>query len=345
MFRPTFATINLGALRHNLEVARRYAPRSKAFAVVKANAYGHGLLRAAGALSQAEGFALLDLDEAIGLRAAGYRQRILLLEGLFSPAEYALFSEHRLSAVVHAREQLRMLRQLPKDAALDVFLKINTGMNRLGFTAAEFPDALRALQANPGVSQITLMTHFADADGTSGVGWQTGVFDRLADGLGLERSLANSAAIFRFPETHAEWVRPGIMLYGCSPFAEQAGSELGLVPVMTLESRVIAVQQLRRGDVVGYGSLFIADRDMRIGVVTCGYADGYPRHAGTGTPVLVGGRRTRTLGRVSMDMLCVDLTDVPEAQGSFPVEVRLPPRVSLKQVSPHQVQVEPVKPN
>lgn len=313
MFRPTFATINLGALRHNLEVARRYAPRSKAFAVVKANAYGHGLLRAAGALSQAEGFALLDLDEAIGLRAAGYRQRILLLEGFFSPAEYALFSEHRLSAVVHAREQLRMLRQLPKDAALDVFLKINTGMNRLGFTAAEFPDALRALQANPGVSQITLMTHFADADGTSGVGWQTGVFDRLADGLGLERSLANSAAIFRFPETHAEWVRPGIMLYGCSPFAEQAGSELGLVPVMTLESRVIAVQQLRRGDVVGYGSLFVADRDMRIGVVTCGYADGYPRHAPTGTPIMVEGRMTRTVGRVSMDMLCADLSDVPEA--------------------------------
>jgi alanine racemase len=312
MFRPTFATINLGALRHNLEVARRYAPRSKAFAVVKANAYGHGLTRAVGALSAAEGFALLDLEEAIGLRAAGYRQRILLLEGFFSPAEFALYGEHRLSAVVHAREQLRMLRQLPKDAALDVFLKINTGMNRLGFTAAEFPDALRALQANPGVSQITLMTHFADADGTSGVGWQTGVFDRLADELGLERSLANSAAIFRFPETHAEWVRPGIMLYGCSPFAEQAGSELGLVPVMTLESRVIAVQQLRRGDVVGYGSLFIADRDMRIGVVTCGYADGYPRHAPTGTPIMVEGRMTRTIGRVSMDMLCADLSDVPE---------------------------------
>jgi alanine racemase len=314
MFRPTFATINLGALRHNLEVARRYAPRSKAFAVVKANAYGHGLMRAVGALSQAaEGFALLDLDEAIGLRAAGYRQRILLLEGFFSPAEFALFSEHRVSAVVHAREQLRMLRQLPKDAALDVFLKINTGMNRLGFTAAEFPDALRAVQTNPGVSQITLMTHFADADGTSGVEWQTGVFDRLADGLGLERTLANSAAIFRFPETHAEWVRPGIMLYGCSPFAEQAGSELGLVPVMTLESRVIAVQQLRRGDVVGYGSLFVADRDMRIGVVTCGYADGYPRHAPIGTPIMVEGRMTRTVGRVSMDMLCADLSDVPEA--------------------------------
>jgi alanine racemase len=313
MYRPTFASINLGALRHNLEVVRRHAARSKAFAVVKANAYGHGLARAVRALSEAEGFALLDLEEAMSLRAAGYRQRILLLEGFFSPAEFPLYSEHRLSAVVHAREQLRMLRQLPKDAGLDVFLKVNTGMNRLGFTAAEFPDALRALQANPGVSQITLMTHFADADGTSGVGWQTAVFDRLADGLGLERSLANSAAIFRFPETHADWVRPGIMLYGCSPFAEQAGSELGLVPAMTLESRIIAVQQLRRGDVVGYGSLFVADRDMRIGVVTCGYADGYPRHAPTGTPIMVEGRATRTIGRVSMDMLCADLSDVPEA--------------------------------
>jgi len=313
MYRPTFATINLGALRHNLEVARRHAARSKAFAVVKANAYGHGLMRAVRALSEAEGFALLDLEEAMGLRAAGYRQRILLLEGFFSPSEFTLFSEHRLSAVVHTREQLRMLRQLPKDAALDVFLKVNSGMNRLGFTAVEFPDALRALQTNPGVSQVTLMTHFADADGTSGVEWQTSVFDSIADGLGLERSLANSAAIFRFPDTHAEWMRPGIMLYGCSPFSEQAGSELGLVPVMTLESRVIAVQQLRRGDVVGYGSLFVADRDMRIGVVTCGYADGYPRHAPTGTPIMVEGRVTRTIGRVSMDMLCADLSDVPEA--------------------------------
>ncbi len=313
MIRPTFATINLGALRHNLEVARRHASGSKTFAVVKANAYGHGLMRAAPALAAAEGFALLDLEEAIGLRAAGYRQRILLLEGFFSPSEFALFAEHRLCAVVHNREQLRMLRQLPKDAALDVFLKINTGMNRLGFTAAEFPDALRALQSNPGVKQIALMTHFADADGTSGVEWQTAVIDRLANGLDLPRSLANSAAVFRFPETLADWVRPGIMLYGCSPFAEQSGTELGLVPAMTLESRIIAVQQLRRGDVVGYGKLFVADRDTRIGVVTCGYADGYPRHAPTGTPIMVEGRMTRTVGRVSMDMLCADLSDIPEA--------------------------------
>jgi alanine racemase len=314
VFRPTFATINLGALRHNLEVARRHAARAKTFAVVKANAYGHGLMRAVRALSAADGFALLDLDEAIGLRAAGYQKRILMLEGFFSPSEFPLFSEHALSAVVHTREQLRMLRQLSKEAALDVFLKVNTGMNRLGFTAAEFPDALRALQSSPGVAQITLMTHFADADGATGVAWQTGVFDQLANGLGLPRSLANSAAVFRFPETHAEWVRPGIMLYGCSPFAEQAGVELGLAPAMTLESRIIAVQQLRRGDIVGYGGLFVADRDTRMGVVTCGYADGYPRHAPTGTPIMGEGRMTRTLGRVSMDMLCADLNDVPEAR-------------------------------
>ena len=313
MFRPTFATINLGALRHNLEVARRHAAGSKTFAVIKANAYGHGLARAARALAAADGFALLDLDEAIALRGGGYRQRILLLEGFFSPSEFPLFSQHALSPVVHNREQLRMLRQLPKDAALDVFLKLNTGMNRLGFTAAEFPDALRALQSSPGVAQVTLMTHFADADGVTGVAWQTAVFDQVANGLGLPRSLANSAAVLRFPETHAEWVRPGIMLYGCSPFAEQAGSELGLVPVMTLESRIIAVQQLRRGDVVGYGGMFVADRDTRIGVVTCGYADGYPRHAPNGTPIMVEGRMTRTVGRVSMDMLCADLSEIPEA--------------------------------
>lgn len=313
MPRPIFATINLSALRHNLAVARRRASSSKTFAVVKANAYGHGLTRAARALAEAEGFALLDLDEAIGLRAAGYRQRILLLEGFFSPSEFPLFAEHGISAVVHTREQLRMLRQLPKEAALDVFLKLNTGMNRLGFTAAEFPDALRTLQSNPGVAQIALMTHLSDADGASGVDWQTAVFDRLANGLDLTRSLANSAAIFRFPETHADWVRPGIMLYGCSPFSEQSGPELGLVPAMTLESQIIAVQQLRRGDAVGYSRLFVADRDMRIGVVTCGYADGYPRHAPTGTPIMVDGRMTGTVGRVSMDMLCADLSEIPEA--------------------------------
>ena len=314
MSRPIIATIDLGALRHNLAVARRHAPRSKIFAVVKANAYGHGLARAARALADAEGYALLELEAAIALRAAGCRQRILLLEGFFETRELPLLAAHDIAAVVHSREQLDMLKELPASAALDLFVKINTGMNRLGFSPAEFPDALRALKSNPGVARVTLMTHFANADEPRGVDWQMEVFDHLANGVGLPRSLANSAAIIRYPETHCDWVRPGIMLYGCSPFADQTGTGIGLKPVMTLESQIIAIRELKCGDATGYGGLFTAEHDTRVGVVACGYADGYPRHAPTGTPVMVEGRMTRTLGRVSMDMLCADLSAIPEAR-------------------------------
>ena len=313
MARPLIATIDSAALRHNLAVVRRLAPRSKVFAVVKANAYGHGLERAARALTEVEGYALLELDAAVALREAGCSQRILLLEGFFDERELPLLARHRIATVVHSREQLEMLRQLPGDAALDVFIKINTGMNRLGFMPEVFPDALRTLKAHPGVAGVTLMTHFASADEPRGVQWQVEVFDRLANGVKLPGSLANSAALLRYPDTHRDWVRPGIMLYGCSPFPESASPELGLRPVMTLESRVIAVRDLKRGDTVGYGGLYTAERDTRVGVVACGYADGYPRHAPTGTPVVVEGRMTRTLGRVSMDLLCADLTGMPEA--------------------------------
>ncbi len=314
MPRPVLATIDLSALRHNLAVVRRHAPLSRVFAVIKANAYGHGLARAARAFAAAEGYALLELEAAVELREAGYRQRVLLLEGFFEARELPVFTQHRIAAVVHSRDQLRMLQQLPADAGLDVFIKINTGMNRLGFSPAEFSDALRALKSNPGVARITLMTHFANADEPRGVDSQMEVFDRLANGEELPRSLANSAAIFRYPDTHCDWVRPGIMLYGCSPFAEQTGTEIGLKPAMTLESQIIAIRELKRGDAVGYGGLFTAEHDTRVGVVACGYADGYPRHAPTGTPVMVEGRMTRTLGRVSMDMLCADLSDIPEAR-------------------------------
>jgi alanine racemase len=211
-------------------------------------------------------------------------------------------------------EQIRMIRELPAGANLDVLLKINTGMNRLGFSSADAPRAIAELQSNPAVGQVTLMTHFANADDARGVAWQMTMFERVANGLGLARSLANSAALLRYPETHFDWVRPGIMLYGCSPFAEQTGAELGLKPAMTLASELIAVQHLKQGDTVGYGGMFTAQHDMRIGVVACGYADGYPRHAPTGTPVVVDGRLTGTVGRVSMDMLCIDLNDVPEAR-------------------------------
>lgn len=313
MPRPISATIDLGALRHNLGVARHRAPRSCAFAVIKANAYGHGLLRAARAMRDAEGFALLELDAAVQLREAGYRQRIAVLEGMFEVRDVPAMAAHKIATVVHSAEQIKMLRELAPDAALDVMLKINTGMNRLGFNPAEAPAALAALKSNPGVAQVTLMTHFSTADDARGVAWQMAEFERAARGLELPRSLANSAAIIRYPETHCDWVRPGIMLYGCSPFPEVTALELGLKPAMTLASELIAVRQLKRGDAVGYGGIYTADRDMRIGVVACGYADGYPRHAPNGTPVAVDGRLTGTVGRVSMDMLCVDLSGLPEA--------------------------------
>ena len=311
--RPLFATIDSGALKHNLAVVRRHAPRSRILAVVKANAYGHGLMRAAAALSEAEGFALLELEDAVRLREAGFRQRIVLLEGFFEPGELPVLLRHGLAAVVHNMDQVTALDGFPGEGKLDVLLKVNTGMNRLGLAPSEYPAALERLRRNARVGNITLLTHFADADDTRGVAWQLEHLRRLAGYGSLPCSLANSAAILRYPETHGDWVRPGIMLYGCSPFPESAGGEAGLKPVMTLESRIIAVQELRPGDAVGYGGTFQAERGMRIGVVACGYADGYPRHAPTGTPIMVAGRMSRTLGRVSMDMLCADLTEMPEA--------------------------------
>ena len=206
-----------------------------------------------------------------------------------------------------------MLRGLPPGAGLDVLLKINTGMNRLGFPPARARNVLDALRTNPGVGAITLLTHFANADDARGVAWQMERFETATSGIPLPRSLANSAAILRYPETHADWIRPGIMLYGCSPYAGNTGADLGLRPAMTLTSELIAIQQLEASDTVGYGGLYTAERSLRIGVVACGYADGYPRHAPNGTPIVVEGKLTFTVGRVSMDMLCVDLSNVPGA--------------------------------
>ena len=311
--RPTLATIDSAALRHNLAVVRRHAPRSRVLAVLKANAYGHGFMRAARALSTADGFGVLELDAAVQLREAGHRQPIVLLEGCFEAAELPVLVRHDIAAVVHCQEQIEMLNGLGPDAALDVHLKLNTGMNRLGFELRALPAAVAALRQHRAVKSITLMTHFASADEARGVDWQMQALERAAGDLALPRSLANSAAVLRHPQTHADWVRPGIMLYGCSPFSGDIGAAWDLEPAMTLESRVIAVQNLKRGDTVGYGGLFTAQGETRIGVVACGYADGYPRHAPTGTPLDVDGRTTRTVGRVSMDMLCADLSDIPGA--------------------------------
>jgi alanine racemase len=312
MSRPIFATIDTVAMRHNLAVARRHAPRSRVLAVVKANAYGHGLLRAAAALGEAEGFGLLEIEEAVRLREAGFRQRIVLLEGFFDARELPALLQHGLAVVVHRMDQVAALAELPAGGKLDVLLKVNSGMNRLGLSAGEYSKALDRLRGNPRIG-ITLMTHFANADDPRGVAWQLERLRRLPGADALPVSFANSAAILRYPETHRDWVRPGIMLYGSSPFPESSGPDLGLKAAMTLESRIIGVQQLDPGDTVGYGGVFRAGRAMRIGVVACGYADGYPRHAPNGTPVLVEGRLTGTVGRVSMDMFCADITDMPEA--------------------------------
>jgi alanine racemase len=319
MPRPISATLDLAALAHNLGVARRHAPHAKVFAVVKANAYGHGLLRAAGALRAADGFAVVEFDAALKLRAAGYAQRIVLLEGFFDRAEAREGAARRLAAVFHHPSQLALLDALAPGARLDALLKVNSGMNRLGFMPDAVPAACAALQGHAAVGKVTLMTHFADADGASGVDWQLQTFERAAAGLALPRSLANSAAVLRHPQTHFDWVRPGIMLYGSSPFAEVSAESLDLKPVMTLRSEIISTCDLKPGDSVGYGRTFRAERPMRIGIVACGYADGYPRHAPSGTPVLVGARLAGTVGRVSMDMLCVDLTDRPEAGVGTPV--------------------------
>lgn len=319
MPRPIRASFDLDALRANLAVVRACADRSRVWAVIKANAYGHGLLRAAHALAQADGYALLDLDDAVRLRDAGFRQPILLLEGCFEPADLVVAAEHSLTIVVHCTEQIEMLEMSGLPARLPVHLKLNTGMNRLGFTVVEFAAAYERLKRCPAVGAITLMTHFADADGESGIAEQMQAFDTATAGIEAPRTLANSAAILRFPIAHADWVRPGIMLYGCSPLPDRNAEQIGLRPVMTLTSRLIATQQLRRGETTGYGRLFKAKAATRIGIVGCGYADGYPRHAPTGTPILVNGKRTRTVGRVSMDMLAVDLSDIPEAGVGAPV--------------------------
>jgi alanine racemase len=317
--RPTQASISLGALRHNYGVAKRLAPGARVFAVVKANAYGHGAERVGHALHEADGFATVELDSAIRLRERGYAGTILLLEGFFDPSELADVAAFGLSIVVHDENQLRAVENKRPSKPLDVFFKINTGMNRLGFPIATARANLERLQKSGIARSITLMTHFATADGPEGIGEAMRRFDEATSGIALPRSLANSAAIFSHPDSHADVARLGIGLYGATPFADRTAESLGLEPVMTLSSRLIAVQDLMPGDRIGYGGEFSSMTPMRVGVVACGYADGYPRHAKSGTPILVGGVRTNVVGRISMDMITVDLTPVPDASVGTPV--------------------------
>jgi len=317
--RPIKAHISLDAMAHNLRIARERAGAAGLFAVVKANAYGHGLSRAVRALAAADGFAVLTLEEAANLRMMGIRKPVLLLEGVFGPEEWSACCELDAWPVLHHESQLDWLERQPPPRPLHAFVKLDSGMHRLGFPLESADSVIARLRSLPWIAGMTLMTHFAEADEAAGIAWQFEPFLRQAEAHGLPWSCANSAALLRYPDTCGAWVRPGIMLYGSSPFADVSADALGLRPVMTLRSELISLRSLKAGETVGYGRLFRAERDMPVGIVACGYADGYPRHAATGTPVLVGGQRTRTLGRVSMDMLCVDLSGVAGAHVGTPV--------------------------
>ena len=315
MPRPIQATVHTAALSHNLSRARQAAPDAKVWAIVKANAYGHGIERAFAGLKGTDGFALLDFDEATRLRALDWRGPILLLEGCFEARDLEICSRLGLWHVVHCNAQIDMLAAHKTQQPHRVFLKMNSGMNRLGFMPERYRAAWTRLNALPQVDEVSLMTHFSDADTAKGISAQLAVFDAVTHDLPGERSLSNSAANLRHSgvlATKSDWIRPGIAVYGSAPdFPEHSAEHWELQPTMTLSSKIISIQNLRVGDSVGYGSSFIADEPLRIGVVACGYADGYPRHCNTGTPILVKGVRCRMVGRVSMDMVTVDLSPVP----------------------------------
>jgi alanine racemase len=319
--RPIRATISASALRHNYALAKSHAPSARAFAVVKANGYGHGLERVADVLKDADGFATLELDGAVRLRERGFTQPILMLEGFFEPAELRIFAEQGLWTSVHADAQIDQLAATTLARPIHVFAKMNSGMNRLGFKPAAYRAAVERLLKLPQVASVTLMTHFSSSDEPGGMDEPLARFRTATQGLELPVSVCNSAATLTPGALHGAWVRPGIMLYGATPYGDRSAAEVGLKSVMTLSARIIAIQQLEPGDGVGYGLSFRAPARMRIGIVACGYADGYPRIAPTGTPVAVEGQLSQTVGRVSMDMLAVDLTNIPNAQVGSVVEL------------------------
>ncbi|WP_457788314.1 alanine racemase [Pseudomonas sp. PL-6] len=313
--RPARALIDLDALRHNYQLARELSG-ARALAVVKADAYGHGAVRCAQALErEADGFAVACIEEALALREAGIRAPILLLEGFFEAAELALIEQHQLWCVVHALWQVEAIEQASLGTPLNVWLKLDSGMHRVGLHPADYQAAYRRLLASGKVSKIVLMSHFARADEPDSprTAEQLALFQQAREGLAAEVSLRNSPAVLGWPQVPSDWVRPGIMLYGATPFEQAQEQAARLKPVMTLESKIISLRELPAGEPVGYGARFVSERPTRVGVVAMGYADGYPRHAPTGTPVAVDGQLTRLIGRVSMDMLTVDLTDLPQA--------------------------------
>ena len=316
MSRTCLATIHLDALRHNLARVREAAPRARVMAVVKADAYGHGLERVAQALGSADAFGVSTFEEAERLRAAGCGQRIVLLSGFDAAADFERMRRFQLEAVVHHASQLALLERHGAGTPLRVWLKLDTGMHRLGFPAATAGDAHARLRALPCVDpDIGLMTHFASSDEFGGAQTQAQLrgFAEATAALSGDRSLANSAAILGWPQAHAQWVRAGGALYGMTVAAGKTGADFGLRPAMTFSSRLLAINRVARGEPIGYSATWHCPEDMDVGVAAVGYGDGYPRGAPSGTPVLVGGVRVPVIGRVSMDLMTLDLRGVPKA--------------------------------
>lgn len=321
MPRPLQLTIHCEALQHNLRVARArlQGARSSVWAIVKGDGYGHGLARAMRGFAAADGLALMDLHDAQQLRVWGWQKPILLLAGAFQAIDMQPVLTLGLQLVVHSEHQIDWLQDLPADAAVQVYLKINSGMNRLGFAPADAGAVYRRLLSTAGVGNVSLMTHFANSGVSDSAApapsrqAQMQCFEMATQGLPGQRCLLDSALVYADYDLLSDWVRPGMMLYGASVAPGAQGDDLGLLPGMTFSSEVIAVQRLIAGDCVGYGGRFCADRPMVIGVVACGFSDGYPRSAPDGTPVLVDGQRTCLVGRVSMESLTIDLTQLPQA--------------------------------
>lgn len=322
--RNVLAQVSQYALRHNLQQVRKMAPGSKIIAMVKANAYGHGLTKVAKTIQDADALGVASLEEALRIRQAGVQSDIVLMEGIFREEELADVKHHHLTMVVHHWFQIQALQSYAEknDFRFRIWIKINTGMNRLGFQAQEFDEAYATLSKLSHVEIIGFMTHFAEADEREkdSTRKQADYFQSIIAGKPGQRCLANSAAILAWPQTHADWVRPGLMLYGASPFVGVTGKELNLLPAMTLRSEIIAIRELALGERVGYGGTWENTRPIsKIGIIAIGYGDGYPWHAKNGTPVLVNGQRVMTTGRVSMDMLAVDLSSLKEVKVGDPV--------------------------
>lgn len=318
MKRSAHAIIDTAALRHNLARCREVAPNSLAMAVIKANAYGHNMLKAAETLSHANGFAVSCLQEALELRQARFIHPIVVLQGFHTMQSMKAIAEHRLRAVIHDRHQLELLDSAPASVKLDVALKLDTGMHRLGLPIEQARTLFERLSKHPNIKPTPwLMTHMACADEPENPHTQQQLerFAKYTDGLQAPRSIGNSASILAWPESHVNWVRPGIMLYGSSPFAHGNARRDGLEAVMTLSAPLVAIHTIPKGESIGYGASWTCPEDTRTGVVACGYADGYPRHAPTGTPVWINGKESQILGRVSMDMIVIDLTAIEARVG------------------------------